>query len=117
MLTGKQQLDLKKMYPEIAAMTVTDVLNSEEFKESFKKALNVYRPAGSAFHAFNSLKKDGFMELDKFKKEYIACMDRQSNLPFAKRVVMFSIGNNAYAFTIKRMMKDYDNKKKKDEKQ
>ena len=64
------------------------------------------------FYAFKSLKENGTLEIDNFRKEYIACINKASKLPFNKRVVIFSIGNNAYSKTIKKLMDEYDNTNK-----
>lgn len=113
MFSNEQLEEFKKNYPEIASMTEAELVESKEFKETFEKALRLYKPTGNAFHAFRSLNKEGLLNLDKFKGEYIRCLDNQSDLPFTKRAVMLQIGNMAYAFAVKRMMKEYDNKKNK----
>lgn len=106
----QQLINIKEQYPEIAAMTVEDVINSDSFEEQYKKALTSYRVLN--YYAYKSLEKQGTLQLVNFRKEYIACIDKVSKLPFAKRVIIFSIGNDAYARTIKKMMKDYGHEKK-----
>lgn len=115
MFSNEQLEEFKKNYPEIASMTEAELIDSKEFKETYEKALRLYKPVGSAFHAIRSLNKDGLLNLDKFKGEYIRCLDKQSDLPFAKRSVILQIGNMAYAFAVKRMMKNYDDNKKNKE--
>lgn len=109
----KRPVNIKEQYPEIAAMTVTEVINSKDFEEQYRKALTAYRMRMkyTDYYAVKSLEQDGTLDLENFRKEYIACIDKESKLPFAKRVVMYSIGNDAYARTINKMIKDYDDKK------
>lgn len=109
----KKQFNIKEQYPEIAKMTVQDIINSDGFKEQYEKACSVYKNNNCKgnYYAYKSLEKQGLLQVENFKKEYIACIDKESKLPFAKRVVIYSLGNDTYARTIKKMMKDYDNKK------
>lgn len=107
----KQPINLKEQYPEIAAMTVEDIVNSEEFDTQLKRVLKSFDPrVGVHYYAYKSLLNAGFFKLENFKKEYIACIDGQSHLTFAKRVVIYFIGNNAYSKTIKQLMKQHDEK-------
>ena len=120
----QQPINIKEQYPEIAAMAVEDIINSESFEEQYKKALTSYRVLNYSYrvlnynyrvlnyYAYKSLEKQGILQLDNFRKEYINCINKESKLPFAKRVIIFSIGNDAYARTIKKMMKDYGHEKK-----
>ena len=103
-----KKLDIKKLYPEIAEMRVVEVINSNTFKEQLIKVLVIYKPPHRFYHAYISLKKNGTLEVDNFIKEYLLCIDKQSKMPFDKRVVIYSIGNHTYTKTIKKLMADYD---------
>lgn len=104
----KQPINIKEKYPEIAAMTVEDIINSEEFGKQYEKAINAYNPHVREYYAYRSLLKQGTFDIEAFRKEYIRCIDKESKLPFVKRVVVYSIGNDTYARTIKQMMKQHD---------
>lgn len=104
-------MNLKEQYPEIAAMTVAEVINSKEFEEQYKLALKAFNPhKNKNFYAYKSLQANKILEPENFKKAYIECIDKQSKEPFSKRVVIFSIGNNAYSRTIQKMIEDYEKK-------
>lgn len=105
--------NIKEQYPEIAKMTVYEIINSEEFKTQYEKTLVSFKVETKYFHAFKSLKNTGMLEFETFVKEYISCIDKESNLPFAKRVVIYSLGNSVYAKTIKQLMTNYDNTARK----
>ena len=104
----EQPINIKEKYPEIAAMTVEDIVNSEEFGKQYEKAIDAYSPHIREYYAYRSLLKKGILDIEAFRKEYIRCIDKESKLSFVKRVVVYSIGNDAYARTIKQMMKEYD---------
>ena len=101
--------DIRAKYPEIAKMTVAEVVATHEFATQLEKAIVSYRAFN--FYAFQSLRREKALEPDNFRKEYIACMDKESNMPAAKRATVLAIGNDAYKRTVKQMMKEYDEKK------
>ena len=103
-----EAIDIKKLYPEIAEMQVAEVISSDIFKEQLTKVLAIHKPPRKFYFAYISLKKNGTLEVDNFIKEYLLCIDKQSKMPFDKRVVIYSIGNHAYTKTIKKLMADYD---------
>ena len=35
-------------------------------------------------------------------------MDKESKMPYAKRIIVLTIGNDAYRRTVKQMMENYD---------
>ena len=116
--------EFKKKYPEIAKMTVAEVVATNLFTVGLRQAITSYRIVNCyafqrivncyAFqrivncYAFQSLKRNNTLEPENFRKEYIACMDKESNMPYAKRVIVLDIGNDAYRRTVKQMMKNYD---------
>lgn len=97
--------DFKKKYPKLAKMTVAEVVATELFAEKLDVAIRCYK--GANIYAFRSLKKDKTLELENFRKEYIACMDKESKMPCAKRLAVLAIGNDAYSRTVKQMMEEY----------
>lgn len=98
--------DIREKYPEIAKMTVAEVIATNLFTIGLKQAITSYRIVN--YYAFQSLKRNNTLEPENFRKEYIACMDKESKMPYAKRVIVLAIGNNAYRRTVKQMMKNYD---------
>ena len=100
--------DIRTKYPEIAKMTVAEVVATDEFTKQLEKAIVSYRVVN--YYAFQSLKRNKTLEPENFKKEFIACMDKESNMPYAKRIIILEIGNDAYKRTVLEMMKEYDTK-------
>ena len=97
--------DIRTKYPKLAKMTVAEVVATELFAEKLDVATRCYKVVN--VYAFRSLKKDKTLELENFRKEYIACMDKESKLPYAKRIIILTIGNDAYSRTVKQMMEEY----------
>jgi hypothetical protein len=98
--------EFKKKYPEIAKMTVAEVVATNLFTVGLRQAITSYRVLN--YYAFQSLKRNNTLEPENFRKEYIACMDKESKMPYAKRIIVLDIGNDAYRRTVKQMMKNYD---------
>ena len=98
--------DIKTKYPEIAKMTVAEVVNTNLFAIGLRKAINSYRIVN--YYAFQSLRRNNTLEPENFRKEYIACLDKVSNMSVAKRNIVLAIGNDAYRRTVKQMMDNYD---------
>lgn len=98
--------EFKKKYPEIAKMTVAEVVATNLFTVGLRQAITSYRVLN--YYAFQSLRRNNTLEPENFRKEYIACMDKESKMPYAKRVIVLAIGNDAYRRTVKQMMKNYD---------
>ena len=98
--------EFKKKYPEIAKMTVAEVVATNLFTVGLRQAITSYRVLN--YYAFQSLKQNNTLEPENFRKEYIACMDKESKMPYAKRIIVLAIGNDAYRRTVKQMMKNYD---------
>ena len=98
--------NIRVKYPEIAKMTVAEVVATDEFTKQLEGAIRRYRTLN--FYALQSLRRNKTLEPENFKKEYIACMDKESNMPYAKRIIVLAIGDDTYSHTIKEMMKRYD---------
>ena len=98
--------EFKKKYPEIAKMTVAEVAATNLFTVGLRQAITSYKVVN--YYAFQSLKRNNTLEPENFRKEYIACMDKESKMPYAKRIIVLAIGNDAYRRTVKQMMKNYD---------
>ena len=100
--------DFRAKYPRIAKMTVAEVVNSDEFSgidSVIDKNMQLLYNHKNAFH---SLLKNGYFEKEIFKKEYIACLDKESKLSSIKRAIILFIGNEVYNRTIAKMMDSYD---------
>ena len=98
--------EFKKKYPEIAKMTVAEVVATNLFTIGLRQAITSYRVLN--YYAFQSLRRNNTLEPENFRKEYIACVDKESKMPYAKRIIVLAIGNDAYRRTVKQMMKNYD---------
>lgn len=98
--------EFKKKYPEIAKMTVAEVVATNLFTVDLRQAITSYRVLN--YYAFQSLRRNNTLEPENFRKEYIACMDKESKMPYAKRIIVLAIGNDAYRRTVNQMMKNYD---------
>lgn len=102
--------DFKKKYPEIARMTVAEVVATELFAKKLDVTIKCYKGTKANFYAFLSLKKDKTLEPENFRKEYVACLDKESKMPYTKRLTVLIIGDDAYRRTVKQMMEEYDKK-------
>jgi hypothetical protein len=112
--------DIREKYPEIAKMTVAEVVATNLFAIGLRKAITGYRIGirkaltgyrifnSSQYYAFQSLKQNNTLEPENFRKEYIACMDKESKMPAVKRNIILAIGSDAYRRTVKQMMDNYD---------
>lgn len=98
--------EFKKKYPEIAKMTVAEVVATNLFTVGLRQAITSYRIVN--YYAFQSLRRNNTLEPENFRKEYIACMDKESKMPYAKRIIVLAIGNDAYRRTVNQMMKNYN---------
>lgn len=99
--------NIREKYPEIAKMTVAEVVATDLFAEKLKGVIANYNKRLD-YYAFKSLEKNEVFETENFRKEYIACMDKESNMPYAKRYIVLDIGNTAYHRTVTQMMRDYN---------
>ena len=103
--------DIREKYPEIAKMTVAEVVATNLFVIGLRKAIVDYSKhikVASIYYAFKSLKQNNTLEPENFRKEYIACMDKESKMHAIKRSIVLAIGNDAYRRTVKQMMDNYD---------
>lgn len=98
--------DIREKYPEIAKMTVAEIVATNLFTIGLRQAIASYRIVN--YYAFQFLKRNNTLEPENFRKEYIACMDKESKMPYAKRIIVLTIGNDAYRRTVKQMMDNYD---------
>lgn len=99
--------NIRAKYPEIAKMTVAEVVATDLFAEKLKSVIANYNRRLD-YYAFKSLEKNKIFETENFRKEYIACMDKESNMPYSKRCIVLDIGNTTYHRTVIQMMRDYD---------
>ena len=115
--------EIKEKYPEIAKMTVAEVVATNLFTIGLRQAIARYSglrqaiaryriaimgPRITDYYAFRSLERNNTLEPENFRKEYIACMDKESKMPSTKRAIVLAIGNDAYRRTVKQMMDNYD---------
>lgn len=96
-------------YPEIAKMTVQEVVETELFATKLPEAVRANKIGN--YYALLSLKNNGAFDIDTFRAEYLACINQQSKLPAAKRVIIVAIGNDAYKRTVHQMVNDYEQNK------
>lgn len=116
----EQLKEMKQKYPEIAKMTMKDIVETNEFEtcleEAYKAAwreIRIYETKLRIIskHPIRILKAQKVFEIDNFRKEYLAIIDKQSHRPAASRQVIASIGSMAYTKTVEMLMKEYDEKK------
>lgn len=102
--------DFRAKYPRIAKMTVAEVVNSDEFTAHIQSTIdkNINRLLDSHRNAINYLVQNGYFEKEAFKKEYIACLDKESKLSSIKRAIILFIGNEVYNQTITKMIENYE---------
>lgn len=109
---------MREKYPEIAKLTVREVVDMEVFRKAaqekidslyriFTKARNddaKYVYAATFFRLYRSKE---FSQL-AFGPNYLDVLDRQSSLSSTERRIIKSIGDEVYAKVIAQMIKDYD---------
>ena len=104
--------NIREKYPEIAKMTVAEVVATNLFVIGLRKAIANYNrfiiKVAGTYYAFQSLKRNNTLEPENFRREYIACIDKESKMPAVKRNIVLAIGNDAYRRTVKQMMDNYD---------
>lgn len=118
--TKQQELErMKQKYPEIAKMTMKDVIETNEFEACLEDAhkaawreVRIYETKLRIIskHPIRVLEARKMFEVENFRKEYLAVIDKQSKLPNAQRTVIASIGSMAYTKTVEILMKEYDDK-------
>lgn len=101
--------DFRAKYPEIAKMTVQEVVGTELFATKLPEAVRANKVGN--YYAIMSLKNSGAFDIDTFRADYLACINQQSKLPAAKRIIIVAIGNDAYKRTVNQMVKDYEQSK------
>lgn len=107
--------ELKEKYPEIAKMTVEQVVDSNEFKHQFQKAVTTIRNARHKLldaldgqlkrNIYDRLVDKKLLKTEYFCNEFKKCINKESKLPSQLRNFVVSFGNNIYKDTIKQMMK------------
>lgn len=112
--------EIKQKYPEIAAMTVKDVVETDEFKQSYEialkkswKQLHDYENKTRTYvgrHPLRIMHHKSLLEFDSFKAEFLKGLDKQSKLSANFRQVIAAIGSMAYTKAVELLMKKYDEK-------
>lgn len=114
---NKQLEEIKQKYPEIAKMTMKDVIETKEFKTALEDAhkaawreIRIYETKLRIIskHPIRALEAKKMFEVENFRKEYLAVIDKQSKLAAGQRQVIASIGSMAYTKTVELLMKKYD---------
>lgn len=109
--------EMKQKYPEIAKMTMRDIIETNEFEtaleEAYKAAwreIRIYETKLRIIskHPIRILNAQKVFEVEKFRGEYLAIVDKQSHRPADQRQVIASIGSMAYTKTVEMLMKKYD---------
>lgn len=117
---NKELKEIKQKYPEIAEMTMKDVIETAEFEialeEAYKAAwreIRIYETKLRIIskHPIRVLKAQKVFEVETFRKEYLAVVDKQSMRPSAQRQTIASIGSMAYTKAVELLMKKYDSQK------
>lgn len=101
--------DFREKYPEIAKMTVQEVVETDLFATKLPEAVTANKVGN--YYALQSLKNSNAFEPEAFRTNYLACINQQSKLPAAKRIIIGAIGNDAYKRTVNQMVKDYEQSK------
>lgn len=113
--------EIKQKYPELAKMTIKDIVETNEFetclKEAHKAAWKEIKKFEDKFriisrHPIRILEAQKVFEIENFRKEYLAIIDKQSTRSAIQRHVIVSIGSMAFTKTIEILMKKYDTERK-----
>lgn len=112
--------EIKQKYPEIAAMTVKDVVETDEFKEGCEDAINKSWKQLIGYenktrtvlgrHPLRLMHHKGTLKFDYIKAEYLKIIDKHSGLSNAQRQVIVVIGSMAYTKAVELLMKKHDEK-------
>lgn len=100
--------ELNKKYPNIAKMTVADVVALDSFDKHLQNVVDTYKTNTISYYAFKSLHKNDILKVENFKKEYISCLDKHSKLPTIKRAIIIDIGHKAYRKTVLELTEQQD---------
>lgn len=101
--------DFRAKYPEIAKMTIQEVVETDLFATKLPEAVKANKVGN--YYVLQSMKKAGTFAPAVFRTDYLACINQQSCLPPAKRIIIVAIGNEAYKRTVNQMIKDYEQSK------
>lgn len=109
--------ELKKRYPELAKMTMGDIVGTKEFERHF--GITVRHTRGLSLEAsfrlgLTSLDKSGLLQVERFREEFLKCLDKVSTESHVRRSLIVFIGMNAYNGAIVEIMKKYDEQKSND---
>lgn len=108
--------ELKEKYPELAGKSIGDIVQTDAFADALLKIVGRMRSNNTLLApyrlAFRSLDAQDVFGAENFRKEYLACLDKVSKRPHNMRVVIWTIGNQAWQKAIQKLMADYDKLKK-----
>jgi len=107
---------MREKYPEIAKLTVAEVVNTEAFRNAAQDKIDSlhrvfkYNDYGRYVYkaAFLRLLKAGVFSRLAFGPNYIDVLDKKSSLSSRDRMIVKSIGDEVYAKVVAKMIEDYD---------
>lgn len=107
---------MREKYPEIAKLTVAEVVDTEAFRKAAQDKIDSlhrifkYNDYGRYVYkaSFLRLLKAGELSQLAFGTNYIDVLDKQSSLSSTDRVIIKSIGDEVYAKVVAKMIEDYD---------
>lgn len=114
-----QAIDISAAYPQIAKLKVNQVVRKAEYTKFLQDVVTETRrqlkkePEKYARQGFHQVDETGLFDKPKaFKAEYLAVIDKQSNLSAEKRRVIKAVGDTAFNRTIYHLIKVEDEKRK-----
>lgn len=109
---------MREKYPEIAKLTVAEVVDTEAFRKAaqdkiqhLKLMFMIGAKEGSKYvygASFLRLYHDNELSQLAFGPNYIDVLDKQSSLSSTDRAIIKSIGDEVYAKVVAKMIEDYD---------
>lgn len=111
--------EAKEKYPELAKMTLGEIVHSDMFACKFKEAVDQFdlfiAQAGGAHNLKRNpliiLEEKGYLKLDIFKVEYLKVLDKNSSLSTQLRQAIAVFGKNVYIQAVKALMQKCDNER------
>lgn len=108
--------EAKEKYPELAKMTLGEIVHSDTFARKFKEAVDQFdmfiMHAGGVHNLKRNplivLEEKGYLKLDTFKVEYLKVLDKNSSLPTQLRQAVAIFGKSIYVQAVKSLMQKYD---------
>lgn len=109
---------MREKYPEIAKLTIAEVVDTEAFRKAaqdkiqhLKLMFKIGAKEGGKYvygASFLRLYHDNELSQLAFGPNYIDVLDKQSSLSSTDRAIIKSIGDEVYAKVVAKMIEDYD---------